>query len=67
MKKIIIVLMLVLSINNNTLYPQSVSKHILFTENIDLFNGTWEYTSGNEIFRIVLKIGADESDSNICR
>ena len=64
MKKIIIILMLVLSINNNTLYPQSVSKYILFTENIDLFNGTWEYTSGNEIFRIVLKMGVDETVLN---
>jgi len=54
-----------LCFNINSFYSQSTTlKSQLYTENLDLFSGNWEYNYGNVIFRIVLKIGADESDSN---
>lgn len=53
-----------LSFNINSLYSQGITKSQVYTENQESFSGTWEYTSGNEVFRIVLKMGVDETELN---
>ena len=50
--------------NNIILYPQGITKSQVYTENQENFSGTWEYTSGSEIFRIVLKMAVDETVLN---
>lgn len=40
---------------------QSVVKREVFPTNLEIYQGEWEYTSDNEIFRIYLKIGKKDS------
>lgn len=58
------ILILVVGFNNIILYPQGITKSQVYTENQENFSGTWEYTSGSEIFRIVLKMAVDETVLN---
>ena len=61
-KNIITILIIMLCFNANTLYTQGIAKRQSFTANLELFNGTWEYANGNELFRIVLKMGTNDTN-----
>lgn len=48
-------------LNNITLWGHGTIKRQAYTANLDVYSGTWEYVSNNEVFRITLKIGTKDT------
>jgi hypothetical protein len=58
-----IILSLFIFLNINLLYGQGIVKKQTFARNLEAYSGIWEYNSGNNVFRIILKNGS--KDTNI--
>ena len=56
------ILIFILCLNVNFLVGQGIVKRQSFSTNLNVYIGTWEYTSGNEIFIITLKNGSVDTD-----
>ncbi len=56
-----LLLFIILCINNIIITGQGVVKREVFPTNLEVYQGAWEYISENEIFRIFLKIGKEDS------
>lgn len=60
-KKIIISVIFTFFITSST-FCQGFIKNQLYTTNLNSYVGIWEYTSNSEVFRIVLKMGTEDTD-----
>ncbi len=57
-----LILYFIFLLNTTTIVEgQGLVKRETFPTNLEAYQGTWEYISGNEIFRIFLKIGKEDS------
>ncbi len=57
-----LILCFIFLLNTTTIVEgQGLVKRETFPVNLEAYQGTWEYISGNEIFRIYLKIGAKDT------
>lgn len=56
------IIIFVLSLCVNFITGQGIVKHQSFSTNLNVYIGTWEYTSGNETFRISLKNVSEDTD-----
>ena len=61
MKTKIAILIFMLCLNVSLIVGQGIVKRQIFPTNLETYLGTWEYTSGNEVFRVYLKIGTLDS------
>lgn len=55
------ILIFVLCLNVNLIVGQGIVKRQIFPTNLETYQGTWEYASANEVFRVYLKIGTEDS------
>jgi len=62
MKTKIILSILVIFLSSLILQGQTIFPKKSYTANLENFTGTWEFVSYNEVFRITLKVGSENSD-----
>lgn len=58
------ILISILCLNINLLSGQGVVKRQTYSINLEAYVGTWEFTSGSDIFRITLKKGSKDIDTS---
>ena len=54
----------ILCLNVNLILGQVIVKRQIFPTNLETYQGTWEYISGNEVFRVYLQIGRKDTEAS---
>jgi len=62
MKTKIVLISIIICLNLTSVMGQEIIiKKQLYTANLEAYTGTWEYVAGQETFRIILKIGNEDT------
>lgn len=56
------ILIFILCLNANFMLGDGIVKRQSFATNLEAYSGTWEYVSSNEVFRITLINGTEDTD-----